>query len=98
MDDYNESRVGTVMTVLCEGFDRIAEIWFGRTYADSPEIDGKVFFTSSTPLAEGQFVDVLIENTLDGDLTGRALTDVDELEALDELGDEEEPTDEEEFL
>ena len=98
MDDYNESRVGTVMTVLCEGFDRIAEIWFGRTYADSPEIDGKVFFTSSTPLAEGQFVDVLIENTLDGDLTGRALADVDELEALDELGDEEEPTDEEEFL
>lgn len=73
MDEYNDSRVGSVMTVLCEGFDRIAEIWFGRTYADSPDIDGKVFFTGSRELQEGQFVEVMIEDTMDGDLVGSAL-------------------------
>lgn len=76
MDEYNESKVGKVMTVLCEGFDRIAEIWYGRTYADSPEVDGKVFFTSPRPLREGSFVPVLIEGAMDGDLTGRVLTEI----------------------
>ena len=73
MDEYNETRIGKVMTVLCEGFDRIAEIWFGRTYADSPDIDGKVFFSGSKQIQEGQFVDVMIEDTMDGDLVGSAL-------------------------
>ena len=72
MDQYNDSRLGKVMTVLCEGYDRIAETWYGRTYADSPDIDGKVFFSGSKQLREGQFVDVLIEGVLDLDLMGRA--------------------------
>lgn len=77
MDDYNDSRIGTVMTVLCEGFDRYAECQFGRTYADSPEVDGKVFFTSSSRIPEGTFVEVLITETLDGDLVGEVQEDDD---------------------
>lgn len=77
MDDYNDSRIGTVMTVLCEGFDRYAECQFGRTYADSPEVDGKVFFTSSHRIPEGTFVEVLITETLDGDLVGEVQEDDD---------------------
>lgn len=77
MDDYNDSRIGTVMTVLCEGYDRYAECQFGRTYADSPEVDGKVFFTSSTRIPEGTFVEVLITDTLDGDLVGEVQEDDD---------------------
>ena len=40
MDEYNEARLGTVMEVLCEGFDAQAGCFAGRTYADSVEIDG----------------------------------------------------------
>ena len=35
------------MEVLTEGFDRYAECWFGRSAADAPDVDGKIFFTSS---------------------------------------------------
>lgn len=80
MDDYNDARMDTVMEVICEGFDRYAECYFGRTYADSPDVDGKVFFTSGVKLYEGQFVNVLITDTLDGDLVGEALIDEEELE------------------
>ena len=33
MDEYNEARLGTVMEVLCEGFDAQAGCFAGRTYA-----------------------------------------------------------------
>ena len=47
MDEYNEERLGTVMEVLCEGFDSQAGCFVGRTYADSVEIDGHVYFTAA---------------------------------------------------
>jgi len=73
MYEYNHRCTGKVFDVLCEGFDPIIRHYFGRTYADSPEIDGKVFFTSSVSVWEGDIAEVLIEDTLDGDLVGRAL-------------------------
>jgi len=73
MDEYNRKCINKVFSVLCEGFDPIIRHYYGRTYADSPEIDGKVFFTSKSPVPEGEFADVLIEDILDGDLVGRAL-------------------------
>ena len=44
LDDYNTSRHGEVMEVLCEGFDEEQQLWYGRTYADSVEVDGHVYF------------------------------------------------------
>ena len=38
--------MGQTLEVLVEGFDRYAECWFGRSYRDAPDIDGKVFFTT----------------------------------------------------
>ncbi len=35
------------MEVLCEGFDSQAGCSVGRTYADSVEIDGHVYFTAA---------------------------------------------------
>ena len=69
MDEFNASRLDTVQEVLTEGYDRFADCWYGRTYADSPEVDGKVFFTGSGVKA-GQFVKVRITDTLEGDLVG----------------------------
>ena len=70
MDEYNEQRLGTVMEVLCEGFDSQAGCYVGRTYADSVEIDGHVYFTAAGLVPAGSFVNVRITGTMDGDLTG----------------------------
>ena len=70
MDDYNASRMGSDMEVLVDGYDEDAEQFFGRTYADSPEIDGRVWLSSEEPLREGRFVTVHIDGTVDGDLSG----------------------------
>ena len=70
MDKWNESRLGTVMEVLCEGFDPDMGCWMGRTYADSPDIDGHVFFTAAGEIPAGEFVNVRITGMSDGDLTG----------------------------
>ena len=70
MDEYNEQRLGTVMEVLCEGFDSQAGCYVGRTYADSVEIDGHVYFTAAGLVPAGNFVNVRITGTMDGDLTG----------------------------
>ncbi len=67
---YNESFVGTYQTVLCEGFDEVSESYFGRTYRDAAEIDGKVWFTAKHPVTEGEFVSVKITEALDYDLVG----------------------------
>ena len=69
MDGFNESRLGTVTEVLAEGYDRIAGCWYGRSWAESPEVDGKIFFTG-TDIQPGDFVRVRITDTLDGDLLG----------------------------
>ena len=70
MDEYNEARLGTCMEVLCEGFDKEAGCYAGRTYADSVDIDGRVLFTAAGPVPAGEFVWVRITGVSDGDLTG----------------------------
>ena len=70
MDDYNEERLGSVMEVLCEGFDPEMGCWRGRTWADSPDVDGHVYFTAAGSIKAGTFVNVRITGTADGDLTG----------------------------
>ena len=70
MDEYNEARLGTVMEVLCEGFDAQAGCFAGRTYADSVEIDGRVLFTAAGAVPAGSFVNVRNTGVSDGELTG----------------------------
>ncbi|WP_251318788.1 30S ribosomal protein S12 methylthiotransferase RimO [Flintibacter muris] len=70
MDACNEERLGTVMEVLCEGFDSTEGCFTGRTYADSVDIDGRVLFTAAGPVPAGEFVNVRITGVADGDLTG----------------------------
>ncbi len=77
MDERNAARVGTVMEVLCEGYDGENDCYVGRTYADSPEIDGRVLFASEEGARVGCFYDVEITGVSDGDLIGR-VREVDE--------------------
>ena len=70
MDAFNEERLGSVVEVLCEGFDSNEGCYVGRTYADSVEIDGRVLFTAAGLIPAGEFVYVRVTGVSDGDLTG----------------------------
>ena len=70
MDAWNESRLGETLEVLCEGFDPDMGCYAGRSYADSPDVDGHVYFTAAGLVPAGTFVNVRITGTSDGDLTG----------------------------
>lgn len=70
MDAYNAAMNGKILEVVVEGFDEDEELYFGRSYADSPDIDGRVWIAAQEPVREGQFVMVRIDGTLDGDLLG----------------------------
>ena len=70
MDDWCDSMIGKTMEVLVDGFDEEAEQFYGRSYADSPDIDGRVWIATEEPIREGQFVTVTIDGCIDGDLSG----------------------------
>ena len=70
MDAFNGERLGECLEVRCEGFDGEMGFYVGRTYADSPDVDGKVYFTAGGLVPAGAFVWVRITGTSDGDLTG----------------------------
>lgn len=70
MDDFYDSLLGETLEVLCEGFDALSDKFVGRTYADSPDIDGRVLFSATRELVAGDFVPVLLTHVQDGDLYG----------------------------
>ena len=70
---YMGSFVGKTVRVLCEGYDVVAEAYYGRMAQQAPEIDGKVYFnppTRATKFREGEFVEVKITEAMDYDLVG----------------------------
>ncbi len=69
----NAAMIGKTIRVLVEDFDHVSEMHFGRSDADAPEIDGKIYFRARRRVAPGSYVDVKIEDMLDYDLCGVAL-------------------------
>ena len=70
MDQFNDSRMGDTVEVLCDGWDGQSMSYVGRSYAESPGIDGSIYFTSDSPVEAGDFVRVRITGAMDGELTG----------------------------
>ena len=70
MDDWNDSMVGSELEVLVDGYDEELGQFYGRSYADSPDVDGRVWLASDEPLHEGDFVMVHIDGSAEGELTG----------------------------
>ncbi len=68
--EKNEEKIGSVTEVLIEGWDDYIKCYFGRTVADAPEVDGKIFFMSTRQLTIGEYVRVRINDCLDYDLLG----------------------------
>ena len=72
-EELNARRIGSTLTVLTEGYDSAAGIHYGRSFADAPDVDGKVYFRAKERIPEGTFVSVKIEEALDYDLVGSAM-------------------------
>lgn len=74
-DELNRKKLGKRLIVLCEGYDPVSEAHYGRSYADAPEIDGKIFFTAEHRVKDGEFVTVKITDVLDYDLYGKVVSE-----------------------
>lgn len=70
IDEYNASRLHQTLDVLCEGWDEEQRLYIGRSYADSVEVDGAVYFASEEAVDAGSFVRVQTDDSLGADLVG----------------------------
>ena len=70
IDAYNDSVLGDVREVLCEGWSEESQSYVGRSYAESVDIDGKIYFSANRDIMAGEFVNVRLTGTMDGELTG----------------------------
>lgn len=69
----NEEKLGSEVTVLVEGYDSYIKCYYGRSEADAPDIDGKVFFTAPKKIEVGSFNKVLVNDVIEYDLLGEFL-------------------------
>ena len=73
VEEKNAGKIGKKLTVLCEGYDPVAEAHYGRSEADAPDVDGKIYFFAPRRLEVGEFYTVKIEEAVDYDLVGRVI-------------------------
>lgn len=75
--EENRKKIGNVYKVLIEEcLDD--DFYSGRTYGDSPEIDGVVFFKSQNKISIGSFVLIKVEDCLEYDLMGEIVNEYSE--------------------
>ena len=73
-EELNNAKLGSEITVITDGYDTVAEIYFGRSEADAPDVDGKVYFRAPKgKYTFGDFVKVKVDEALDYDLIGDAI-------------------------
>ena len=70
MDEYNESRMGDTVKVLCTGYDGAYRV--GRSSADSPDVDDMIYFEGDCE--KGDMVSVRITGMMDGIFEGPVLS------------------------
>lgn len=69
-EDINRTFKGRTLKVLVEGYLAEEDVYVGRSFRDAPGVDGMVFIKSSYELVSGTFVQVLITDSNEYDLTG----------------------------
>ena len=71
----NESFIGKEIDIVAEGFDNDEMVYFGRAYFNAPDIDGKVYFTSTDDIVvnQGEVYTVKITKATNYDLYGRVV-------------------------
>ena len=71
--DAQQALVGTEAEVVCEGYDRLFEMYFGRDASYAPEIDGMIYFSAKRRLRTGEFIKIRFTDSLDNNLIGKML-------------------------
>lgn len=71
--EKNKEKIGAQIEVLCEGYDEDNFMYYGRSYADSIDVDGKVYFAAADEVEIGSFVTVEILAADEYDLTGQTV-------------------------
>ena len=73
-EELNNDKIGSEITVITDGYDTVAEVYYGRSEADAPDVDGKVYFRAEKgKYTFGDFVKVKVDEALDYDLIGDAI-------------------------
>ena len=73
-EELNNAKIGSEITVITDGYDTVAEVYYGRSEADAPDVDGKVYFRAEKgKYTFGDFVKVKVDEALDYDLIGDAI-------------------------
>lgn len=72
-EELNSKKVGRTYEVLTEGYDSVIKLYYGRSYAESADVDGKIFFSSDETLKPGDFVSVMIDDAMEYDLYGKRI-------------------------
>lgn len=65
----NRQRIGQVCEVLIEGKES-DDLYYGRSYAEAPEVDGLIYVYSKAQLQKGEFVNTIIKKSYEYDLLG----------------------------
>ena len=74
MEEINQSCIGKKLRVLVEGYDGFIKCYFGRSYMDAPEVDGKIFFSApDQKFQAGDFAQVMVTDVMEYDLLGEAI-------------------------
>ena len=74
MADNTRKYIGRRVRVMTDGYDRSSKCWFGRTYADAPEVDTRVYFVPGEHKPRvGDVVTVAVSDSLDCDLMGEMI-------------------------
>ena len=71
MDDFSTGLIGRELKVLCCGLDESGR-QYGRSYMDSADVDGVVFFDDET-IKEGEFVTVKVVDAVASELYGEVV-------------------------
>lgn len=72
-EENNRKLIGKTVEVLIEGYSEGE--YFGRSYMDAPEIDGKIYFKSTRQLIPGDFCHVKIKKAYEYDLVGERINE-----------------------
>ncbi len=76
MADNTRKFIDKKVVVLIDGFDHMTGCWFGRTAADAPDVDAKVFFVDNGKKPRiGDTVTVLVTDSVDCDLMGEMISE-----------------------
>ena len=71
--ERNREKLGRVLEVLCEGYDSESYLYYGRSKADSIDVDGLVYFAADREVMPGEFVNVEVLDCDEYDLTGKTV-------------------------